>query len=360
MMRLDRVRGVYDHPGPYVTVHLDVSRTTEDARRQLDARWTTARHDLERGCVAGEAIAELESRVREQTHLPGEVRRTVVATAGGVLFDELRQGRTVWPEVVTVGQLPDLAGWLSQSDGAVPFLLVRADRKGAGIDVYDGLGSEPRHHVEVDGDEEDLTKLPEGDWAQKEYQQRAENTWKRNAELVAEQVRSQHAHFRPRVVVLAGDVRAKALLAEQLENLQADVATVDSGGRAAGASDEALWDDVRELLASYRAHDQADIAERLDRGRARGQGAATGLDEVVEALVRAEVERLVLDLSAARELRVSPADHPGLAVPAQVAESRDLPADQVLVAAAAATGAEVSLLPRELAHGGGVSATLRY
>jgi hypothetical protein len=102
------------------------------------------------------------------------------------------------------------------------------------------------------------------------------------------------------------------------------------------------------------------VVETLDRGRATGKGVVTGLDAVLDALVRAEVDRLVLDLQAMHDLTVRPADHPGLALPGSAATAGELPADQVLVAAAAATGAEVVVLPRELAHGGGVSATLRF
>lgn len=46
-MQLGALQDVYTHSGPYVTVHLDVSRNTEDATQQLDARWTRARHQLE-------------------------------------------------------------------------------------------------------------------------------------------------------------------------------------------------------------------------------------------------------------------------------------------------------------------------
>lgn len=42
-MQLSTLQDVYAHPGPYVTVHLDVSRNSETAAQQMDARWTRTR-----------------------------------------------------------------------------------------------------------------------------------------------------------------------------------------------------------------------------------------------------------------------------------------------------------------------------
>jgi hypothetical protein len=80
----------------------------------------------------------------------------------------------------------------------------------------------------------------------------------------------------------------------------------------------------------------------------------------LQALAQARVDRLVLDLDALHEREVRPADHPGLALPAGVDASKSLPADRVLVAAAALSGAELSVLPAELSRGGGVAALLRW
>lgn len=365
-MHLDQIRTVLDHPGPYISLHLDVSRATEDARQQLDARWTRTRHELEHQGVTGPVLTELEQRLREPSHLRGEVRRTIVATPDEVVLDEVRAGGTGWPETVAVGPLPDVAGWLAQADGSAPFVLVRADRAGADIEVYLAPGGRVAESTSVDGDTFDLTKLPEGDWAQDKYQQRAENTWHANAVLVADQLRELDARHRPRLVVVCGDVRARSDLADLLSDLRATVAVVDSGGRAAGASDEALWGDVRRLLDEDRARETETLLQELARGTAIAHGVVTGPDRVADALVKGEVERLVLDLEDAHATTVDPADHPGLALPEPVLTAGPLPADQVLVAASALTGAEASLLPHEVslpqefALASGVAATLRW
>jgi|GEM_PF-1444845 len=365
-MRLDQIRAVLDHPGPYISLHLDVSRASEDARQQLDARWTRARHELEHQGVTGPVLVELEERLREPSHLPGVVRRTIVATPDEVVLDDARAGGSAWPETVAVGPLPDLAGWLTQVHGSLPFVIVRADRAGADIEVYLSPGGHAAETTSVEGDTFDITKLPQGDWAQDKYQQRAENTWHANAQLVAEQVHELQIRYRPRLVVVCGDVRARSDLADLLSGLRATVAVVDSGGRAAGTSDEALWGDVRRLLDEDRARETEDLLQVLARGAAIAEGVVTGPDRVAEALVKGEVERLVLDLQEAHATTVDPADHPGLALPEPVLTAGPLPADQVLVAASALTGAEASLLPHEVdlpqefALASGVAATLRW
>jgi peptide subunit release factor 1 (eRF1) len=215
-------------------------------------------------------------------------------------------------------------------------------------------------HQEVHGSTLHLTKVPQGDWAQKQFQQRAENVWRANAREVADVVRRACADHRPRAVILAGDERARTEIAEALEGVQTDLEQVDAGGRAAGSSSDALWDAVSAVLSRLEAYDEQQITERLLEKSGQGQGAARGLPDVLDALVKGQVERLILDLRAAREHTVRPADHPGLTLPAAAAKEEELPADQVLVAAGAATDAQLSVLPAEQTKGAGVAALLRW
>jgi hypothetical protein len=135
---------------------------------------------------------------------------------------------------------------------------------------------------------------------------------------------------------------------------------IESGGRGEGTSEEALWDEVHDRLRELVAAEDADVAARLDEGRGRGEGVATGVDEVLDSLVKGQVEQLVVDLQALAEKTVTPGRHQGLPLPAPALEATELPADRVLVAAAALTGARVSVLPASMARGGGASALLRW
>jgi len=358
-MRLDAVRPLLEREGPFVSIHLDVSRNTEDARQQLDARLSNVRRELQEADVPAEVVDRLEERLREQTHMPGQVRRTIVACGGDVVLDDVRAGDSTWPEGTSVGPLPDLAGFVAMADGEVPFVVALVDREGAEVEAYVAPGGPPAAQDEVQGDVVHIRKLSVGDWMEDKVQQAAENAWTRNAELVAERVREVCRDHLARLVFVAGDVRAVGEVAGLLEDQRLDVRTLEHGSRAAGASMDPMWEEIRSSLSADEAHADVDTVQELEKGAAKGTGVARGLDQVLDALVRGEVERLLLDLQAARELTVTPKDHPGLALPASALEAESLPADQALVAAAAATSAEVTLLPPELFHDG-VAALLRW
>jgi hypothetical protein len=359
-MRLDTLRDVYATEGPFVTVHLDVSRTSEHGRDQLDARVTNLRHELENGGVDAALIEDITSRIAETSHLPGDVRRTIVASAGSVVLDETRVGSTSSPESTVVGPLPDLAGWVDQVAAEVPFLLVLADREGADLELHVAPRQPADVQTEVNGDTLHLHKTQQGDMAQKQYQRRSDNVWRRNAHEVADEIRTICTQHAPALVVLAGDVRARTEIVDALDNPGVPVEQVESGGRADGASEEALWEDVDTLITRHVERATDDVLEEIGTATANGR-AAHGVDDVLDALVRAEVDRVVLELGAARSMQVVPSRFPGLALPVSAAESDEsFPADQVLLAAAAATDAAVQLVPGTPEESDGVSALLRW
>jgi hypothetical protein len=360
---LDRIRPVFDLPGPYVTLHVDVSRDHENAAEQVDARWTTIRHRLEHAEVPPALVEELGTRLHENTHVPGEVRRTIVAAGDQVLLDRVQQGHNPHPEVVDIADLPDLAPFLDVEDQAYPFVLAVVDRIGGEVAAYRAASSPAVDEETVSGESFYVTKVAEGDWAQKQFQQTAENRWHENARLVAGAVRDAALGNRAAAVLVAGEVRARAEVVKAIQALDsglAQVIEIEAGGRAEGASDAAMWAEVHERLRELVADADADVAEQLDEGRGRGEGVATGVDEVLDALVRGQAARVVLDLETLAGKTVQPRQHAGLPLPAVAAEADELPADRVLVAAATLTGAELTVLPAAMAHGGGASAVLRW
>ncbi|HEY3528888.1 MAG TPA: Vms1/Ankzf1 family peptidyl-tRNA hydrolase [Nocardioides sp.] len=362
-MDLERLRTVFETPGPYLTLHVDVSRNNENAAEQVESRWTSIRHELERAAIPDSLVPEIDERIHENTHVQGEVRRTIVAAADRILLDDVQAGHNPHPEVVDVADLPDLAPWIDIEDQAYPFVLAVVDRTGGEVSAYRAASQEPVDEETVTGATYYITKVPEGDWAQKQFQQTAENRWHENAELVAEAVRSAALADRARAVLVAGEVRARAEVVRAVESLDHGfdgVIEIESGGRAEGASEEALWGEVHEKLRQLVAAEDADVAARLDQGRGRGEGVATGIDEVLGALVKGQVEQLVVDLAALAEKSVKPGQYDGLPLPASAADADELPADRVLVAAAALTGADLTVLPASMAHGGGASALLRW
>lgn len=363
-MDLTRLRPVFEHSGPYLTVHADVGRASEDALDRIEARWTNVRHALDRFEAEESVAEELDRALRENTRVEGEARRTVVATKDEVLLDELQIGGSHWPEVLDEGELPDVAAWVAMEDRATPFVLVVADRTGADIACFRALSETATETETVTGETFYITKVPHGGWSQQRFQQAAEENWEQNARLVADEVRSQARRHGTRIAFVAGEVRARSEVTKAIEahdlGSVGRVVEIESGGRAEGASDEAMWTEIRERLAEVEREADAEVAGLLEEARGRGEGAATGLDEVLDALRKAQVDRLVLDLHALADKTVSADDLRGVPLPAPAATAKEIPADRALLAAGALTGAQVSVVPASLARGGGVSALLRW
>ncbi|MBO0846425.1 MAG: hypothetical protein J2P22_13525 [Nocardioides sp.] len=362
-MDLERLRPVFETSGPYLTLHVDVSRDSEDGAEQLESRWTTIRHEFERAAVPRALYDELDRRLHENTHVAGEVRRTIVASGEQVLLDDVQPGHNPHPEVVDLGDLPDLSAWIDTEDQAYPFVLAVVDRTGGEVSAYRAASRPPVEQESVTGVTFYITKVPEGDWAQKQFQQTAENRCHENAELVAEHVRSAAFACAAEVVLVAGEVRARAEVVKALEHLDRGfdhVVEIQSGGRAAGASDEALWQEVHERLRELAAGDDAAVSTLLEEGRGRRERVAIGVGDVLDALFKGQVERLVVDLEALAERSVKPGRHLGLPLPQPAATADELPADRVLVAAGTLTSAHMSVLPASMVHGGGASALLRW
>ena len=358
-MNLAGIQHLFTHDGPFVNLHLDVSRDNDAAGRGIETRWTNVRHQLEHASVPESVLTRLGELVVQPTGVPGPTRRTVVASGDALLLDDVRMGRGAWPEVVSTGPLPDVSGWLAQVDGEFPFVLAVVDREGAEIDIYRSLSQRQHEHETVQGETLHIKKVPAGDWA--ELQNHTEEVWRRNARAVGEAVSSAAKEHGARLVVVAGEVRARAEVIDVLQSGGSlEVAEVEGGGRAAGSSTESLWSDVNSAVGQRWQQDRQKVMERLEAQSGQNRAVARGLRNVLQALVRGQVERLVVDLVVAHEQTVAPSDYPGLGLPAAALDAGRLAADQTLVAAGAATDADITVLPTSTIGGDGVAALLRW
>jgi Bacterial archaeo-eukaryotic release factor family 2 len=169
-----------------------------------------------------------------------------------------------------------------------------------------------------------------------------------------------------RFVLLAGEERARAVLADRVSARVKDVlVTMDEGGRAAGADREPIDRRAAELVAEQEAREDARVIEQVQAASAHGLS-VTGLRPVVEALRKSQVETLVLADDPGEEtllvgdgplvLGVDQHDMDALGTHGSV-----VPADRALLAAAAASDAEVVVVPRAaLPDQVPVAAVLRY
>jgi hypothetical protein len=359
---------VFAATGPFATVCADVTHASENADTELELR---ARGISERLTEQGapEAVVEAVRATLLQGNEGGEVgtlrgRALVVASDGSVVLDQALVDAPT-REIADWSPQPDLLPVLRQLPGRVPHVVAVVDRVGADI-TYLGAVGEAEEQKTVEGDDFQIRKVHVGGWAHHRFQHNVENKWVHNADEVADQVTSMVRRLSPRFVLVAGDVRARQILTDRASDSWKDlVVPIDEGGRAAGADREPVERRAAELVAEHEARECAEILEKVEAAGAHGL-AVTGLDRVVEALRKGQVETLVLadDPEHATtllvgntplELGVNQHDMDALGTHGTV-----VPADRALLAAAVAISADVVVVPLSAATDHPVAAVLRY
>jgi hypothetical protein len=299
----------------WCSAYLDVSRDRPDAPTALRLRWRQLAGQL-RAQGADEATLDAMSGVLQA--LPDENGPMSASMPPGVpsrpagmaMFARDGVVALVVPlpappprDVAVAAALPHPLPLAVQLGERVPWLRVVVDRTGADL-LAAPTGSAPRALRVPGPDRYPLRKAAPGGWSQPRYQRAAEETWDRNAARVSEVVGDLAAQVRARVLLLAGDVRERALVAEHLaEELPPGIRVVQTGAgsRAEGAAEQPLAEATDSAVRDEAARQRGEVldAYRRERGRAsRGMAqtaASAGLPGVVEALREGKVDTLLVD-----------------------------------------------------------------
>ena len=362
-----RLAGVYDQPGPFVTVYLDASRDTEQGTQEVTLRWRDVRDHLAGEGADDAALDAVEAAIGEDAGSGGRHGLVAVAANGQLLFaDHLPQ-----PPARSVGvlaPLPHLLPYLAQHATAETHVVVLADRTGADLLLVPATG-EPEGETVHGGTSYPMHRTATADWSERHFQLRVENTWEANAKDVAAAVGRMVAQHAAKLVVIAGDVRARHLIADALGATPGvDVRLVEEGGRAAGSSAETLHRAVQDEVLRHAWRQRRELLEHLQQNLGRHEYAVAGVPDVVRALRKAQAHTVILsdDPSSTLTAWVGPrATDFGL----DDAEAADLGVtapehdrfDAALVRAVLGTGARLAVTPG--AHDylpDGIGALLRY
>lgn len=310
-----------------------------------------------------EAIGE---RATAPTGAGGELTRVVVAAGDRVAVDAVVPGRPVRDESL-FGPVPHLMPVVRALSGALSYAVVRADRAGADFEVVGPTG--PAEQDDVDGGHELLHKVGGGGWSQRRYQARVEDSWEHNAAAVAQELERVVRTHRPDVVLVGGDGHAVEALTRHLDGDTLPlVVPVDGLSRSAGAHRESQDAAVREALAHQRAQAGGTVLEEFAEQVSTQQRAVEGLDAVVSALRRGQVERLLLNDDPTSTLQLWAGEQP-LQLGLTEADSRDAGArspqqaraDAVIAWALLGSAAQATLVEEdELRLSGGIAALLRW
>ena len=240
----------------------------------------------------------------------------------------------------------------------VPFVLALVDHAGGRVQTFDDGWAKPIGRPRSPTTRIMCRRFPPAAGLQQRWQRSTEEVWARNAGEVVEEIRRQVTNG-PNLLVLAGDVQSRQLVEGELDNLRADVVQLDRGSRAEDGGDEALQDEIREVLRGQLIASRLDRLHELGQQLGRGTRMAVGVHDVAEAFVLGQVDTLYLDPVQSTEHELDPAAYPGLTFGA-VQVSGPVRADRALIAAACLTDADVITAGTEHLFGTPVAAVLRW
>ena len=360
---IERLQALQSDSQPCVSLYLNTQVEREQGPEELKLRWRAFREEVA-GKVPDKALLLLDDVV-EGSHRKGD--GLMAFTAGEELKLRLFLNHPV-PDFVRGGPLPHLLPLFDWKQDHPTYAVVVADRRGADIHVVGGFQGE--EVTEIEGDHDELRKVSPGGWSQRRFQNRAEDSWERNAEQVAQAVDRIVREDQIELVLVTGDVRAVAYLKD---NVAPAVAPRIHELDAAPPTDddlEQIRGDVERSVSSLTGRLTELALSKFLEERGQSDLAADGLADTISALRMAQVDTLFVSPDGPGEnVWFSPVDQTQAATDRSTLSEiglddlQEAPAVDVVVRQAIATGAAIRVIPKlGEKHGprDGVGATLRY
>lgn len=365
---LQKYADLYRLSGPWCTAYVAAGTGTVDSLEAGDVRPGNTQAQLEAQGAASADIEAMEQALQPAAGLPSPVSRFVLVHEGKAEVNEVLPGDLVLPERLAVEPIPDLLPLVKHRPEELPYVVAEVSREHGEIRLYRAGAGAPSSVREVEGESEHVHKFHGGGWSELRFQHHTEDVWRRNADEVAGEIDRVAVASGARLIVLAGDIRARGLVKDNLsEASQALLSEVDSHTHTAGADSANLEDHVNQHVAEVWAEEQQTVMDRLavQEGQANPE-AAHGVGAVVHALQQAQVDTLILDDAALSQRTMLALDaEPWIATAKEEAAGAgvlgEVPAPAALLRAAALTDARVLLVPGPvLPDGVHVAALLRW
>lgn len=365
-MQLRDLSTVLAAPGPFVTVVVGAESAVEQAADKYDMAWKSLLQQLDQRGVEA-PVREALSEARGD-HADGDARLVVASVPDRkVVLAEWLSNRPA-TDTIHTGTLPDLLPVLNELNTRVAHVVVLADRHGAEVSArydLDKVGTE----ITVKGTELHTRKVHSGGWAHRRYLHHVEEQWEANARDIAVTVQQLAEGIDAELIVGAGDVREINLVLDNLpEHLKARWIEVE-GTRGGDGSEDLVQERISHAVALHTARGTLDLLGQYAQERGQSRRACDGVDAVVEALRKAQVQTLLLTTAADSSAILWFGEDPSQLGLTRT-EVTDLGAQTpqegplvgVLLRAAVATGADAQLVPHqsEQAPHQGVGAILRY
>lgn len=131
---IDRLRSIFGHDGPFVSVYLASLPFLRDSADDLRDRWSAMRSDLEVRCAPQAALDAIEARLGLPAPEDVAAVGILAAADGGTVVEYgLEPPRE---DVAYIDNLPYVAPLLEWHQRRVPHLVVTANSKGADIAIF--------------------------------------------------------------------------------------------------------------------------------------------------------------------------------------------------------------------------------
>ncbi|WP_461170820.1 baeRF2 domain-containing protein [Arthrobacter sp. Z1-15] len=352
--------------GPWCMAYVDAGIETFTSRESLGIFASNARSAMEEQGASPEDLDAIESAALPARGHPSPVSRYILVRHGQVELNELLPGPPVQAEATSVSAIPDLLPLIKHRPDEYPYLVAEVSRDGAEISLnYAGV-VEPAEVQDVQGETIHLSRLSRGGISHTRMRRRTKEVWRRNADQVAEEIDRIARSGDVRLIMLAGDVRARGLVLDQLtEASRGMVSIIDT--HTAGSDGDGFDDEIHEQIALQWAAEQDDVMDRLAQQKGQDNpGAAAGMGAVVRAFQKAQVDTLVINDQALAGSSLLALDaEPWIASAEEEAHGVGMlgwgPAPAALLRSAALTDAKVLLVPPGVLPGGlDAAALLRW
>jgi hypothetical protein len=296
--------GIYREGGNYCEVYLDMSVDTSDPPGVQEERRTSVLDTLRRLGAPQDDLDAITDVFATTTTAPSPVCLYVLVKDGVVRCEEVLRGRAVGPESVTYGPLPDVSPVLRTHTMDFTYLVVETSRDGGEARLFRAASFAAESEEHVQGRTDTLHKVKRGgDWRNDHFQNHAEEIWKQTQSQLASTIDEVVRRHSPRFIVVAGDIRARQLVVDELSPASRDIVTVEpTNTRAAGAKDDALVDRLDAEIARVLAADKQAVLDRVNLHDGRGDNLGDlSFGGIVQALASAQVDTLILDSERLQE-----------------------------------------------------------
>jgi hypothetical protein len=368
-MDLGFLRPVYEGGTGYVSVYIDTP-ATETAAREVSLRWRAARERLAEAGADAATLDVIGAAVAERGR--GPYCFTALARAGALLLTWTLPSGSGY-EISEFAPLPRVVPLLADIPRHAPHVRIAADRAGGEVLIVSAAGTMTR--ADVRGESWPVHKVFTGGWSKARLQRSAEETWAENARQTAEAAATAAERARARFIIIGGDARERTMVLDLLPTALRDTAVLvdrevapESAVFAAAAQAEA----VRQAAAESGARAE-EFRFRMNAPPGRSRRAVEGLDGTLAALRAGLVSDLLLaddpasagDPASAAKAWIGPKPADAAVTKEQLTD-RGITAlgtdraDEVLVRAAAGTGASLFFIPPDAGRPrDGVGALLR-